>query len=212
MEIVLLNREEYLNSIREINHYESLKFAKKAMDWWDNYYSWSRFPALSLVESGKNLCYLFFHISKDREYLTVHNILTPLKYRKNGYAFMMLKELFSQFSYEHIERFKMFCVSSSLNFYNRVGLNYWGVNSLGHYYSDFEMPNSNIDEIPDIVKSSNLDDLSNRKLKYIYNKVKLNGRDFDDKEMDIHERCLNKIKEKYLFEALLHQMEKVKLI
>jgi hypothetical protein len=203
MEVIPLSREEYLSSIKKINNYESLKFAKQSLDWWDNYYSWIKFPPLSLRENGEDLAYLFYSIAKDDSYLTIHNLLTPKKFRGSGYAFIILEELFKELSNGSIERFKMFCVSSSLKFYNKIGLNYWGVNSIGQYYCDFEMPTEDIFQIKKIVSKTIIDDISKENLNYIYNKVKTNGEDFEELDILKHQESILFMKNRYLFEKLL---------
>lgn len=210
MEVISLDRDEYLNSIKKITHYESLKFAKQALDWWDNYYSWSKFPCLVLTKNNQHISYLFFTISKNSEYLTIHNILTPKEFRGNGYAFNLLDELFCEFTNKTVERFKMFCVSSSISFYNRVGLNYWGVNTLGQYYSDFEMPSHSILEIPKIIKNTKIDDLKESKVKYIYDKVKSNGKEFEELEVLKHLEVMELMDKKYLFDELFIKIKRMK--
>ena len=152
MQIIKLNRKEYLESVINIEDFKTLNFSKKALEWWDDYYSWEKFPPLCLTYKNKHVCYLFYNISKDNEYLTIHNLLTPNTHRSHGYAYQLLKHLFSHLSQNKIKRFKMNCVSSSLDFYNKLGLEYWGINDLSQYYCDFKMPIKDISEIPQIVK------------------------------------------------------------
>ena len=75
MNVIELNREEYLESVKKIEDFKTLNFSKSALEWWDNYYSWEKFPPLCLSDKKKHFCYLFYNISKDNEYLTIHNIL-----------------------------------------------------------------------------------------------------------------------------------------
>lgn len=77
MQVITLTREEYLKSVKKLEDFESLKFAKNSLDWWDTYYSWEKFPPLCLIDNfNEHRCYLFYNISKDKEYLSIHNILT----------------------------------------------------------------------------------------------------------------------------------------
>ena len=69
----------------------------------------------------------------------------------------------------------MNCVSSSLDFYNKLGLEYWGINNLSQYYCDFKMPISDISEIPQIVKDSKLSEMSDERIMQIFEKLKNNG-------------------------------------
>lgn len=204
MKVIELNREEYLISVKKIADFKSLSFSKNALEWWDNYYSWEKFPPICLInDKNKHLCYLFYSISKDNEYLTIHNLLTPNIHRHNGYAYKLLKYLFNHLSNQDIKRFKMNCVSSSLDFYNKLGLEYWGINDLSQYYCDFKMPNLDISEIPQIVKDSKLSELSDERVLQIFESLKNNGTTLDDKMKE-------KLKGKYHFDLLLKRAIKVK--
>ncbi len=172
------------------------------MLWWDDYYSWSRFPPLCMRENDEDICYLFYEVSKNGEYLTIHNVLTPKVHRGKGYAFALLEHLFLTLAPENIKRFKLLCVSSSIDFYNKLGMNYWGVNHLGQYYCDFKMPRSSLLEIPKIVEDTNVTEFTDENLLKIYEKVRLNGKEFDAKDKKIHDDCLKKMGKRYIFEKL----------
>lgn len=200
--IVELSRAEYLNSSQQIEDLNSLKFAKQAMDWWDDYHSWTKFPPLCMRENDEDVCYLFYEVSKNKEYLTIHNIFTPKAYRNEGYAFVLLEYLFATLVHRDIKRFKLFCVSSSIDFYNKIGMNYWGVNHLGQYYCDFKMPHLSILEIPKIVKDADINEFSDEDLLKIYEKLRLDGKEFDEKGKKIYDDCLKKMGKRYIFEKL----------
>lgn len=199
IEIVEYTRKEYLFSVQQIEDYDTLKFSKQALDWWDNYYSWIKEPPLCLKEDGKDMCYLFYSLSNDNEYLTIHNIFTPKKHRFKGFAYILLKYLFQIYSKNNIKRFKMYCVSNSIKFYLKLGLKFWGVNAIGQYYCDFKMPKSKIDELKEIGNKENIENINLKNFKKIYEKLKLNGKEFDEKQTLIHKSCLNLMGEKYLF-------------
>jgi hypothetical protein len=207
--IVELSRTEYFDSVQQIEDLNSLKFAKQAMDWWDNYHSWTKFPPLCIRENDEDVCYLFYEVSNNKEYLTIHNILTPKAHRNKGYAFTLLEHLFLILAHEKINRFKLTCVSSSIDFYNKIGLNYWGVNHLGQYYCDFKMPHSNILEIPKIVADADVNEFSDESLLKIYEKLRLNGKEFDEKSKRTYNNCLKKMGKRYIFEKLYKRAENV---
>ena len=211
MKVIELNRDEYLISVKKIADFKSLSFSKSALEWWDNYYSWEKFPPLCLInDKKKHVCYLFYTISKDNEYLTIHNLLTPNKHRSFGYAYKLLKYLFSHFSGNKIRRFKMNCVSSSLDFYNKLGLKYWGINNLSQYYCDFKMPISDISEIPQIVKDSNLHEISDEKIMQIFEKLKNNGTQLEEKMINKFEESKEKLEGKYHFDLFLKRVDEIK--
>jgi len=205
MSFIELDRDEYLHSVKKIDDFDTLKFSKHALDWWDDYYSWKNFPPIALSLDGINKAYIFYNISKDNRYLTIHNLFTPKAFRNKGYAHKLLSELFKIKSGNDIERFKMYCVSSSLEFYSSLGLSYWGVNSLNQYYCDFKMPNKNISEIPKIVHNTSVSEFTDIEYEYIYEKIIANGSDFDMKQTDIYNDAVEMLGNKYMFDIFLNK-------
>eukprot|EP01155_Anaeramoeba_flamelloides_P026474 Anaeramoba_flamelloidesa818378_102.p1 GENE.a818378_102~~a818378_102.p1 ORF type:complete len:212 (-),score=10.70 a818378_102:129-764(-) len=198
MHFVELTRDEYLESVRQIEDYDTLKFSKQALDWWDDYYSWIKNPPLILQDDNEDKCYLFYHISKDNQYLTIHNIFTPKNFRFKGFAYKLLRYLFLFLSKKNIKRIKMYCVSSSLNFYMSLGFKFWGVNNLGQYYCDFKMPKK-IGDIKDIVNHEIIGNISQKNFDEIYEKLKSNGDGFDEKQLEIHNQAIRLMGDRYLF-------------
>lgn len=198
-----LTREQYLDSTSTITHKASKEFAKQALEYWDDYYSWADNPCLCLEENGEDVCYLFYHLSQDKRYLVINNILTPFEHRYNGYAKKILTLLFNKLSKgSPIQRVKMFCVSSSLKFYMKLGVDFWGVNRLGQYYTEFPIPKNGIDELKTLMKAETLSTLYNRELKTIYKKLKNNGTDLDEKEKLIFKDSLKLLGSRYRFKEL----------
>ncbi len=207
MEVVTLNRDEYLESVQKLSNFENLKFLKNALDLWDNYYSWEKFPPLALKVNNCHVTYLFYNISKNNKYLTINNILTPFKYRRNGYAYKLLKFLFSSVKPNKIERCKLYSVNNSIKFYNKLGLRYWGVTKELLYYSDFKMP-KDIKEIEDINYEGSADEFSDVELEDIYKKLKDNANSFDEKEILIHKDCLKLMKSRFKFNDLRNEIKR----
>jgi len=200
MSFIELDRDEYLCSVKKIGDFDTLKFSKHSLDWWDEFYSWKKFPPIALSIDGINKAYIFYSVSKDSRYLTIHNLFTPKAYRHEGFAYNLLSELFKIKSGIGIERFKMYCVSSSMDFYSSLGLKYWGVNSLNQYYCDFKMPNYNISEITQIVKDSSINELTDLEYNEVYKKLIDNGLDFDTKQKGIYNDVVKGLGKNYMFE------------
>jgi len=207
MEFISLTREEFLTSAQKIEDLRSLKFAKETLDLWDNFYSWEKFKPLCLRDDEQELCYLFYTISKDNEYLIIHRLLTPLNFRRKNYAHEIMSQLFFYFKKENIKRFKMNCMHGSLNFYNKLGLNYWGVNEQRQYHCDFKMPQNDISEIFSIVKESNIKEFSPTKFAQIYEQLKKNGSGFDSKDMEVHQACLKNLGKKFRYNEVLDHLK-----
>jgi hypothetical protein len=206
MNFITLTRAEFLDSVQAIEDFRSLKFAKETLDLWDNFYSWDKFKPLCLRYDDEDLCYLFYTISKDNEYLIIHRLLTPVAFRRKNYAHEIMSQLFFYFRNDNIKRFKMNCMHGSLSFYNKLGLNYWGVNEQRQYYCDFKMPQNDISEITSIVKESDMKEFSSKKFTQIYESLKKNGSSFDLKEMTIHKACLDKLGKKFRYNEVLDQL------
>lgn len=200
----LLNREQYLSSVTQMNHFESLKFAKQALNTWDDFFSWTKMPCLCLVDNnGLDVSYLFYHVSKDKKYLSINNILTPYPSRLQGYGKQILSILFNKILKEsNIQRVKMYCVASSLQFYMNLGIDFWGVNITGQYYTDFPMPKFDIVEIHDLMINEHFSTLSKEEIETIYNKVKENGSLFDIKQTVKFDKSLLLLKQRYRFQEL----------
>lgn len=205
MSFIELDRDEYLYSVKKIGDFDTLKFSKQALDWWDNYYSWEKFPPIALSLDGVNKAYIFYHVSKDNRYLTIHNLFTPKAFRSQGYAYKLLRELFSVESDKNIERFKMHCVSSSLTFYNSVGLSYWGVNSFNQYYCDFKMPKKSITEISKIVEDSLVSEFTQSEYESIYKNLQANGSEFDEKQTGIYQDSIKMLGDRYMHDTFLRK-------
>jgi len=212
MKTIYLNRVQYLDSVKKMDNFEALKFAKQSLDYWDDYFSWEKFPCLCLEEKGEHLCYIFYHISKDNRYFTLYNILTPYPHRFHGYAKILLSILLEQIlHHQHIQRVKMLCVSSSLKFYLNLGVDFWGVNHLGQYYAEFDMPLKSIEEIPTLCKNEHLDSLSSLELETLYEKLKADGKDFDKKELGIFNNSKTLLGLNYKFDKLTKLYDELKI-
>lgn len=203
MSFVELDRDEYLYSVKKIGDFDTLKFSKQSLEWWDDFYSWEKFPPIALSLDGINKAYIFYHVSKDKRYLTIHNLFTPKAFRNQGLAYKLISELFNIKSDKNIERFKMLCVSSSLEFYNSIGLSYWGVNSLNQYYCDFKMPKHSITEITQIVQDTLVSEFTQKEYESIYNNLQANGSGFDKKQTDIYQDSIDMLGDRYMHDSFL---------
>jgi len=203
MDITKLTKKSFLDFALNMNDMKSLQFAKESMDLWDNFYSWEKYPPLCLHHNDEALCYLFYSTTKDNKYLIIHRILTPKEFRGKRYAYELLSNLFFKFAKTDVKRFRMACVYSSLNFYNKIGLNYWGVNDQGQYYCDFKMPKKDIKEIPSIVTKANIQEFTPEEFKIIYKRLEDNGKNFNKKEIEIHKKSLLIMGDRYRYEEIL---------
>ena len=199
-----LNRKSYVDSIETILDARTLKFANMSLDWWDTRYGWYTKGCIALMnEENIHLSYIFFKIDKSNEYITIHNIFTQNSMRRNGYAHALLKMVFDFALTLHVSRFKLICISNSLDFYLSLGFIYWGVNSVGDYYCDLPMPFDGLEGVRFMVEHSTPDMLIGRKLEKIHAKIFDNNIHLTASQTLIYNHDLKKIGANYLLEELL---------
>jgi len=148
-----LNRNEYIASIEAIEDERTLRFANMCLLWWDKQYLWPKQDCIVLKnEEGEELCYVFYHVDRYREYMTIHNIFTPMQQRRKGHAHTLIKMIFDLAAKENVSRFRLTSISNSLDFYLSLGLIYWGVNSVGDYYCDLPVPREGLDSLVTMIE------------------------------------------------------------
>lgn len=167
-----LSRENYVDSIESIKDEKSLGFAHMCLSWWDKQFGWHCDGCIALSdETNMHLCYIFFKIDPYKEYVTIHNIFTPLLLRRNGYAYELLKAVFEIALGVYVKRFKFSSISKSLDFYLSLGFIYWGVNRVGDYYCDLPLPQLGLDGVKKMTTECNTKELLGSKLDFIFSKI-----------------------------------------
>ena len=73
------------------------------------------------------------------------------------------------------------------------------------------MPKLSIKEIPQIVKDSSLNEISDEKILLIFESLKNNGKEFDEKATKNFENSKEKLEEKYHFNLLYKRVEEIKI-
>ncbi|MBN2816498.1 MAG: GNAT family N-acetyltransferase [Campylobacterales bacterium] len=149
-----LSREEYISSTTNIEDKRSIKFADMSLKWWDKKFGWYE-KGCVVLSSEKNihLSYLFYKIDRYNNYLTIHNIFTPENKRRHGYAETLLLLIFKFALTQKVKRFRLTCISNSLDFYLSLGFIYWGVNSVGDFYCDLPMPKSGLEGVKEMTNT-----------------------------------------------------------
>jgi GNAT superfamily N-acetyltransferase len=209
--VVSVNRKEYLASVAQIDDARSRGFADQAMAWWDRHYSWNAGGSVILTDDeGQHLCYLFYKIDRYGEYLTIHNILTPLLHRRNGYALILLRWVFELAVQEHVRRFKAVCVPQSLDFYLSLGFCYWGLTATKDYYCNLPVPLSGLDGLQAMVDEGSAQTLAGPEMQRIYDRVSDNDTGLDAAEQGIHDTGLDTLKGAYMQTELRACVEEMK--
>ena len=209
--VINVNRKEYVDSIAGIEDVRSRGFADQAMRWWDRHYSWNAGGSVILTdEVGRHLCYLFYKIDCYGEYLTIHNILTPLCYRRHGYAFLLLQWVFELAVHDRVRRFKAVCVPQSLDFYLTLGFCYWGLTPTKDYYCNLPVPRSGLGGVRAMVEGASAETLAGKELQCICDRVIDNDTGLDSTQQGIHDTGLEKLKDAYMQTELMACMEEQK--
>ena len=199
-----LDRNAYIDSIAQIKDKKSLGFANMALKWWDRHFSWNAHGCIALTnEKEEHLSYIFYKIDRYHEYITIHNIFTPLKFRRHGYASQLFELVFKIAEKNHISRFRITCVPQSLSFYLTLGFVYWGINTQGDYYCDLPLPEGGIDKIEKMIKNSEPEELAGKYLNSIISKVKGNVEELDDLQKAQYKEDKKKLAESYLYDELM---------
>jgi len=209
--VISVNRKEYMESIADITDAKSRGFADMALQWWDRHYSWNAGGTVILTdEAGRHLCYLFYKIDRYREYLTIHNILTPLCHRRHGYAFELLHWVFEEAVREHVGRFKAVCVPQSLAFYLSLGFCYWGLTSTKDYYCNLPIPVGGLDGLREMVDRESAETLVGTELQIIHDKVIDNDAGLNAAQQLVHNEGVSTLRRSYRNSELMECMETAK--
>jgi predicted GNAT family acetyltransferase len=204
-----LNRTEYIDSISQIKDKKSLGFAEMSLNWWDRHFSWKAHGCIVLSNEKKvHLSYIFYKIDRYNECITIHNIFTPLMFRRQGYARKLFELVFKAAEEKNVSRFRMTCVPQSLNFYLGMGVVYWGINKLGDYYCDLPLPRGGITQIEKMVQDSEPEALAGAHLQSIISKVKGNVEELNEKQTKVYEAHAKQVAESYLYDELMLIEEK----
>ncbi len=199
-----LDRQAYINSIETIPDTRSIGFANMALRWWDRHFNWKIDGCIVLCdEKARHLSYIFYKIDGYKEYITIHNLFTPKSLRRNGYAKRLLSMVFDEANTQYVKRFKLSCVSQSLDFYMTLGLIYWGVTSAGDYYCDLPLPREGLEHLEDMIEASSLEQLLGRHCQKIRKKVEGNDLMSDFDQQELYRSDTQKLSEHYRLSALM---------
>ncbi len=183
MKTILLSRNDYTDSIATISDSKSRRFGEKSLEWWDRHFSWKKNKCLVLVDAEEqHLAYLFGINDRYMQYLTIHNLFTPLVHRKQGNARELLTQQFEMSLVKNVKRFKLCAVPQALKFYDKLGFIYWGINTAGDYYCDLPLPKDGLKGVNMMVQNSTNEELIGNKIQTIQKRTQQNGECLTDAE------------------------------
>jgi hypothetical protein len=181
------------------------RFATMSLEWWDKHFDWKQQGCYVLTDkTEEHLSYIFYSMDRDFQYLTIHNIFTPLTQQRHGYAQELLKIIFDVALKRCVGRFKITSISKSLDFYLSMGFIYWGINSVGDYYCDLPMPINGLTDLTRMITASDSKQLMGRHVQKIYKKVYENSLKLSDPQATVYKLDKVKLKDSYRYETLLN--------
>lgn len=199
-----LNRENYIESIKTIEDKPTSNFATMSLKWWDKKFGWYAKGCVTLnSEQNTPLAYLFYKIDRYDNYLTIHNIFTPYSKRRHGYAQALMLLVFQLAAAQKVKRFRLTCVSNSLDFYLTLGFVYWGVNSVGDFYCDLPLPKEGLAGVIPMIATLSTRELIGKSLEIIYNKTYNNDTNLTKKQTLTYNNDLIKLDANYLQKKFL---------
>jgi len=205
--LTYLNRNQYLTSTATIEDIGSINFADMSLKWWDKKFGWYQKGCVVLSdEKNKHLCYLFYKIDRYNNYLTIHNIFTPDNQRRHGYAQELMLLIFNIAATKQVKRFRLTCISNSLDFYLSLGFVYWGVNSVGDFYCDLPMPKKGLLGVTQMVKESSLKVLIGKSSDIISKKISNNSKHLTQAQSIKYDKDVIKLNLSYLQENFLNTL------
>lgn len=199
-----LNRNDYITSIESIKDSKTISFADMSLKWWDKKFGWYTKGCVALCDAdNSHLCYIFYKIDRYNEYITIHNIFTPLSQRRNGYANTLLNMIFDLALTQKVSRFRLTSISKSLDFYQSLGFIYWGVNSVGDYYCDLPMPFDGLSGLDYMIQNTNTSTLIGKNFEKIYAKIENNSTNLSAAKTVIYDSDVLKLGTHYLLNRLI---------
>jgi GNAT superfamily N-acetyltransferase len=205
--LLYLNREEYLSSTSTIQDRRSLNFADMSLKWWDKKFGWyEKGCAVLSDESGAHLCYLFYKIDRYDNYLTIHNVFTPDINRRHGYAKELMLLVFNLAAEKKVKRFRLTCISNSLDFYLSLGFVYWGVNSVGDFYCDLPMPKTGLVGVSQMIQESSMQTLIGKSSDIISKKISDHSQHLTQAQTIKYNKDVIRLKRSYLQESFLNTL------
>lgn len=142
------SEKEYHEKFHDlIEDKQTLKFSLESISFWNRFYSWKQKPLMCINLDGKIVSVLFYNNAKDK-YCSIINILTPEKYRRNGFAKILISEAIKQCYSTGAKRIRLNCdnIENTIKFYNRLGFFYWGVTRSNALYCNLPLISGDIED------------------------------------------------------------------
>lgn len=160
----ITSEQEYLEKFHyKIEDKKTLDFSEKSISFHNRFYSWEFKPIMCLEYNKNIMSVLFYNNTKDK-YCSIINILTPEKYRKKGFATILIKEAIKHCYNSGARRIRLNCdnIEGTIKFYNKLGFFYWGVTRSNALYCNLPLISNNIQDFNQL-KLLSIDKLLDKK-------------------------------------------------
>ncbi len=202
--LTYLNRNEYVSSTATIKDTKTVNFADMSLKWWDKKFGWYEKGCVVLSDKeNAHLAYLFYKIDRYNNYLTIHNLFTPDVNRRHGYAHALMLLIFNLPAVQNVKRFRLTCISNSLDFYLSLGFVYWGVNSVGDFYCDLPMPIDGLNGVSQMIEEYTTLELIGKNLEIISKKTADNSEQLTKMQTILYDKDVLRLDKSYLQESFL---------
>lgn len=202
--LIYLNRNEYISSTASIKDTKTVNFADMSLKWWDKKFGWYEKGCVVLSDSDNtHLAYLFYKVDRYDNYLTIHNIFTPDVNRRHGYAHALMLLIFNLAAVQKVKRFRITCISNSLDFYLSLGFIYWGVNSVGDFYCDLPIPTDGLNGVSQMIEEYTTLELIGKNLEIISKKIADNSAQLNKMQAITYDIDVIRLDKSYLQESFL---------
>jgi hypothetical protein len=150
MNIIHLSSEkDYISRFHNLidpNDPETFLMSNHSINFYRSFYKFEEKPVKVIELDGDIVSALFYSIPKRENYVTILNILTPVKYRQKGYAKILMENAVAEAYAKGKRRIRMNCdnISGTIKFYNKLGCKYLGVTNQNALYCNMPLVSNNI--------------------------------------------------------------------
>lgn len=152
MNIIHINKEiDYITKFHDLidpSDKETLGMSNHSINFYRSFYKYEEKPVKAIEVNGEIVSVLFYSIPKRDNYVTILNIITPVKYRQKGYAKKLMQEAVSEAYGLGKRRLRMNCdfLENTIIFYNRLNCLYIGMTKQNALYCNVPLLSDKLED------------------------------------------------------------------
>ena len=151
MKLCKINSEEEFVSRFYIGKDKSVSdFVRESISFHNRLYSWTKNPILAVENDGELVSALFYNNTKDK-YCSIINIITPVEFRNRGLAKFLIEKCIEECYDSGARRIRLNCNIGALEFYNKLGLIYWGFCKSRDLYCNLPLLSNDIKDLQESI-------------------------------------------------------------